>query len=80
MMIEFKNLAFEIGEGKIFLNCIGNLFGLHSRIADVHLVGENKVTDMGAKMANSSEGPRLVFDAYNIEDDTLYIFQHSDLV
>ena len=79
-MIEFKNLTFDVRDGKIFLTRMGNLTDLHSRIAEVQLAGENKVTDMGAKMVNSSEGPRLVFDAYSTDLDTLHIYQHSDLV
>ena len=79
-MIEFKNLTFEIEDGKIFLSRIGNLSGLHSRIAEVQLAGENKITDMGVKMVNSSEGPHLVYDVHAVEGDTLCIIQRSTLV
>ena len=79
-MIQFNNVTFKIEDGKVFLTRIGNLSGLHSPIAEVQLAGENKITDMGLKMANSSEGQRLVYDGHDIIGDTLRIVQHSDLV
>ena len=53
-MLQFRNLCFEFENGKLFLTQLGNLSGLHSRIAEVQLAGENKITDMGTKMVKSS--------------------------
>lgn len=79
-MLQFRNLSFEIENGKLFLTRLGNLSGLHSRIAEVQLAGENKVTDMGTKMVKSSEGMGLSYDSHHVEGDTLRIIQRSALV
>lgn len=79
-MINFKNLSFEIRDNKIYLTGIGNLTGLESFIAQVQVAGENKVTDMGTKMVNSSEGLRLLYHSHRVEDHTIYIVQRTDLV
>lgn len=79
-MLIFKNLTFEMKEDRIFLTRIGNLSNLNSRIAEVQLSGENKITDMGTKMVNSSEGAKLRFCDHIIDGDTLTVIQKSELV
>lgn len=79
-MFEFRNSAFEIQDDKILLTKIGNLTSLHSPIAQVQIAGENKVTDMGTKMVNSSEGLRLKYASHRVDGDTLTISQRSDMV
>lgn len=79
-MPDFKNLSFEIQDGKFILTKLGNLCGLKSGIAQVQVAGENKDSHMGAKMANSSEGKRLQYVCHAIEDNVLSVLQWSDLV
>ena len=79
-MLKFKNLTFEIQGDKILLTQIGGLSDLRSRIAEVQIAGENKNTDMGAKMVNSSEGPRLSYLECMEDGNVLHIIQRSDLV
>lgn len=79
-MLQFRNLCFEIENGKLFLTQLGNLSGLHSRIAEVQLAGENKITDMGTKMVKSSEGMRLSYHSHCTNEDSLHIIQRSDFV
>lgn len=76
-MIYHENLAYEIIDGKFILREFGPLKGLSSRIAEVQLAGGNKVTDMGTKMVNSSEGLQLQYVGDCVEDAALRITQKT---
>ena len=77
-MISFKNLNFQIENNKVFLCDFGLLHGLKSRIAEVQLAGGNKITDMGTKMVNSSEGLLLQYHSHNQDEAKLQIVQRSE--
>ena len=79
-MLKFKNLEFNIQDGKIFITKCGNLENLNSPFAEVHIAGENKDTHMGAKMVLSSEGRKLTYVNHEENGNTLKITQKSELV
>ena len=79
-MIQFHNLEFQIQNDRIYLKRIGNLYGLHSCIAQVQIAGENKITDMGTKMVNSSESGRLMYCYHDAKENVLQITQRSELI
>ena len=79
-MITFKNLTFVTEDNKIFLTSLGNLKNLHSGIAQVQVTGGNKITDMGTKMVNSSEGLKLEYCSHRVDGNVLTICQKTDLV
>lgn len=79
-MIKFKNLTFKTENKMVFLTDFGPLHDLNSRIAEVQISGGNKVTDMGTKMVNSSEGLQMQYYSHIVDDDTLHITQRSSSV
>ena len=79
-MLNFRNLSFEIAEGKICISELGNLKNLHSNFVEVQIAGENKPTHMGVKMASSSEGGKLMYSSHSVQDNVLTITQRSDFV
>ena len=82
MNIEFNRLSFSIKDGRIRLTRYGDIATSDGGecFAEVHLAGEMKDTHMGAKMANSSEGARLLYLTHTIDENTLEIVQRSEKV
>ena len=81
MKIRLFDLFFEVKGDKIYLTppeksnealCFG--------FAEVQISGENKITHLGAKMANSSEGERLHYVSHTQTENKLEILQMSNLV
>ena len=81
MQIEFKNLRFELCGEKLLLTKWGNVsYEAGNSIAEVHVCGENKETHLGVKMAESSEGRRLVYESHTQTENVLEIVEHSELI
>ena len=81
MSFSFANIGFEIGNGKIFITEVGNLAkGIARPFAEVQIAGENKITHMGVKMINSSEGEKLKYVSHEEKDGMLTVVQESELV
>ena len=81
MEIRFANLRFDIVEDKIFLTEVGNLAKSENRgFCEIQIAGENKVSHMGVKMINSSEGDRLFYVSHKIDSESLIIVQRTELV
>ena len=72
MTINFKELTFEIKDGRITLS--------DRPFVEVQILGENKGTHLGAKMTNSSEGRRLTYLSHTLTESALEIIQRSELV
>lgn len=77
--LHFKNLEFEIIDGKIFLTSFGNVKKVFPEMlekynfCEAQISGENKDTHMGVKMINSSEGAKFKLVDYLVKDDTLIV-------
>lgn len=81
MRISFFGLDFEISDGRILLKRCGNITNKNGcGFVEVQICGENKDTNLGAKMANSSEGRRLKYVSHLMTDTTLEIVQRSQLI
>ena len=81
MKLEFGNLLFEIVKDKIFLRSFGKFKPLNdSNFLEIQIAGEDKPSHMGVKMANSSEGSRLLYKSHNQNENSLEITQESELV
>ena len=84
--IEFKNLVFEIVDGRIFLTKCGNFARQDGQglgfftFCEVSISGENKNTHLGAKMALSSEWEKLKYVSHNQTSDLLEIVMRSEKV
>ena len=79
-MIDFKNISFEIEDGRVFLTRIGNLHGLKSEICQVHISGGIKKTHKGVKLCDSSEGALFRYVSHSVCDNKLVIVQASDTI
>ena len=80
MEIKFKNLVFEVLDGKIQFKRIGNLTLTGGTIAEIHIAGEDKPQNFGAKLGNSSEGEKLLYDYHEEKNGSLIIYQVSRLL
>ena len=81
MQITFKNLRFELRGEKLFLTQWGNVvYENGNAIAQVQVCGENKQTHLGIKMAESSEGARLMYESHMQTENVLEIVERSELV
>ena len=81
MGFNFANIDFEIINDKIFITQVGNFAkGIARPFAEVQIAGENKITHMGVKMINSSEGEKLKYISHNANGNTLTVVQESELV
>ena len=81
MQINFKNLTFDITDGKILLRHFGKTEAkLNGSFVEVQIAGGNKMNHMGAKMANSSEGVRLFYVNHELSETSLTITQRSELI
>ena len=81
--IAFKNLEFQIVDGKIFLTKCGNIvkkdgqdLGLFN-FCEVSISGENKISHLGAKMVKSTEWDRLNYVSHTQTEDGLEIVLRS---
>ena len=79
-MLDFRNISFEITDGKIRITRFGNLENLHSNFAEVQIAGENKISYMGAKMACTSEGSKLEYVSHDLCGDIFTVTQRSSLI
>ena len=62
MQVQFKDLVFEVVGEKVLLTKCGYISAPEGRtFVEVQICGENKNTHLGAKMARSSEGEKLVY-------------------
>ena len=84
--INFKDLEFQIVDGRIFLTKCGNIakkdgeeLGFFT-FCEVSISGENKNTHLGAKMALSSEWEKLRYVSHVQTDDLLEIVMRSEKV
>ncbi len=81
MNIHFRNLTFDITDGKVRLRRFGRIdCGDGGVFAEIQVAGENKPTHMGTKPACSSEGGRLTYVRHRMDDRALTITQASGLV
>ena len=81
MIISFANLNFEVVDGKVFLSEVTHCVkGASRHFVEVQVAGENKITHMGVKMINSSEGEKLRYVSHTQSEDQLIIVQRSELV
>jgi len=81
MEIKFGLMTFLIENGNIFLTQVGNFVNNEKRrFCEVQIAGENKISHMGVKMVNSSEGPKLRYVSHTVDGDKLTIIQRSELV
>ena len=80
MEIKFKNLVFEVLDGKIQISRIGELILTGGTIAEIHIAGEDKPQNFGAKLGNSSEGEKLLYSYHEEKNDSLIICQSSTLL
>ena len=81
MLINFFDLTFEISDNKIFLKSLGDIeCGKSGIFAEIQVAGENKISHMGLKQVQSSEGPRLVYAGHSIDGNVLTIEQKTSLV
>ena len=81
MSFSFANIGFEIINDKIFITQVGNFAkGISRPFAEVQIAGENKITHMGVKMINSSEGEKLKYVSHEEKDGMLTVVQESELV
>ena len=81
MVINFASLNFEIVNGRVFLTEAGNCIkGISRPFVEVQIAGENKISHMGVKMINSSEGAKLRYTSHEEKNGVLSIIQESDLV
>ena len=84
--ITFKNLEFDIIDGKIFLTKCGNIARREGQeislfnFCEVSISGENKNTHLGAKMAYSSEWNRLNYVSHVQTASRLEIVLRSERV
>ena len=84
--ITFKNLEFQIVDGRVFLTKCGNVLkqenkdvGLYT-FCEVTISGENKNTHLGAKMALSSEWNKLRYVSHSQTDSLLEVVMRSEKV
>ena len=81
MSFNFANISFEIVNERIFITQVGNFAkGIYRPFAEVQIAGENKITHMGVKMINSSEGEKLKYISHEEKDGVLTVVQESELV
>ncbi|MBR2478774.1 MAG: alpha-galactosidase [Clostridia bacterium] len=81
MEILFKNLTFSLEGERLFLSRVGNIASDPTRgFCEVQIAGENKITHMGIKMVDSSEGSRLKYVSHVQSENSLEIVQRSELV
>lgn len=81
MEFRFNGLEFDIVNDTIFLTEVGNFAkGISRPFAEVQIAGENKITHMGVKMINSSEGEKLKYISHEENDGKLTVIQESELV
>ncbi len=81
MEILFKNLTFTLEEEKLCLSRVGNIAADPKRgFCEVQVAGENKVTHMGVKMVDSSEGNRFKYVSHVQSENSLEIVQRSELI
>ena len=81
MSFSFANIVFEIVGDRIFITQVGNFAkGISRPFAEVQIAGENKITHMGVKMINSSEGEKLKYVSHEEKDGILTVVQESELV
>ena len=74
-------LKFEVINDKVFLTEAGNCVkGIQRSFVEVQIAGENKVSHMGVKMINSSEGAKLRYVSHAEKGEALSITQESELV
>lgn len=81
MKIAFKNLSFDIVDGRVLLKKCGTFVSATGMgIAEVQIAGENKFSHLGVKAVRSSEGARLRYVSHTYDENTLCIVQESPLV
>lgn len=80
MQIQFKKLTFEQNGDKILMTKCGNFASAGHGFAEVQVLGENKDTHLGVKMARSSEGAKLYYRSHEQGENYLIIVQESELV
>jgi len=81
MTINFRDLKFEVTDGKVELRGFGAVnCGEDSGFCEIQIAGENKQTHMGMKPACSSEGSRLTYVSHELSGDKLTVVQKSELV
>lgn len=81
MNVDFRDLSFEIANGKIELRRFG-AFACETPkggFVEVQVAGENKPTQ-GVKPTLSSEGERLIYEKHELTESTLTVVQKSALV
>ncbi|MBR2384018.1 MAG: alpha-galactosidase [Clostridia bacterium] len=84
--IEFKNLGFEIVDGRIFLTKFGNLSRKEGQelgdftFCEVSISGENKNTHLGAKMVLSTEWDKLKYISHAQQENRLEVVLRSEKV
>ena len=76
-MIQFKNLSFQIENSRIFVKDFGPLTDLNTGFVQVQIAGENKDTNMGSKMVNSSEESKLQYVSAQVQDECFCVVQES---
>ena len=81
MQIQFRDLVFELVGEKILLTKCGYIQAPEGRtFVEVQICGENKNTHLGAKMARSSEGGKLIYLSHTQSDNCLEILQKTELI
>ena len=81
MKIQFRDLVFELVGEKILLTKCGYIQAPEGRtFVEVQICGENKNTHLGAKMARSSEGGKLIYLSHTQSENCLEIVQKTELI
>ena len=81
MEIRFASLKFNIINDRIILTEVGRFAKVESKgFCEVQIAGENKISHMGVKMINSSEGSKLKYVSHSESNGKLVIVQKSELV
>lgn len=81
MTINFGPLKFDIVDNTVFLAETGSFRKPRNRrFCEVQIAGENKISHMGVKMVNSSEGENLRYVSHTLSGGRLIWVHKSELV
>jgi len=81
MEYSFKNLTFEITDGRIFLRSVGNVLSTRPYVfSELQLAGNNKDNHLGIKQDNLSESTTLKFLEKKEKENFLEIIQGNNQI
>ena len=81
MTFQFRNIVFRIENNKIYIESFGTYKGNPDcYMTEVSIAGENKISESGIKLCASTEGYRMKYVTHIIDNNTLTIYQESELV